>query len=501
MIKKNILSNLVGKFWSMFSSLIFIPLYIKYLGFESYSIISFTIVLAGLMAFFDGGLTATLSREFARSDNLISDKKNILNTIETCYLLIITIVTISLYSFSDFIAYSWLNLQEFDSLRTSFIIKLISFGIGFEMLFRLYIGGLFGLECQVKANIFLIAWGIVRNGLVILIILYIPTLEAFFIWQTLSTILFAIILKFVLNKSLLGVYGFFEFSFTIKKSILKKTMKFAGGMFLISLVASINSQLDKVFISKFLSIETLGYYTLATSLAMLIFVIINPVSIAYLPRFTSMFSINKNQEAEILFKKINTFISIIAFSVMTNLCFFSEELIWIWTGDKSLALEASIYLPVIAIGFTMLSLQILPFNIAVANGHTKTNNLIGIISLIFTIPGYWIFMKYYGAIGLASVFCVVMILQTLIFIYLIKFKFLKNLNLKTLFIYQLILPLTISLIISYVFYLLSSIIVLNRLLTLIFIGFSLLTSLGLSMLIIIPQDELKRDVTKFLKYE
>ena len=202
------------------------------------------------------------------------------------------------------------------------------------MLLRLYIGGLLGLEYQMKANKFLIAWGIIRNGLVILIILYIPTLEVFFIWQTLSTIIFAIILKFVLNKSLLGVCGFFEFNFTIKKSVLKKIMKFAGGMFLISLIASINSQLDKVFISKFLSIETLGYYTLATSLAMLIFVVIGPVSIASLPRFTSMVSKSKNHEAELLFKKINTFISIFAFSVMANMCFFSEELIWIWTGDN-----------------------------------------------------------------------------------------------------------------------------------------------------------------------
>jgi len=212
-----------------------------------------------------------------------------------------------------------------------------------------------------------------------------------------------------------------------------------------------------------------------------------------------MFSKNKNHEAELLFKKINTFISIIAFSVMANMCFFSEELIWIWTGDKSLALEASIYLPIIAVGFTMLSLQILPFNIAVANGHTKTNNLMGIISLFFTIPGYWISVKYFGAIGLASVFCALMILQTLIFIYLIKFKFLKNLNLKTLYIYQFISPLIISLIISFVFYSLLSNVVLNRLLTLIFIGFSLLTSLGVSSLIIIPKEELKRDVTKFLK--
>ena len=98
MIKKNIIANLAGRFWSIFSTFVFIPLYIKYLGFESYSIISFTLVLVGLMAFFDGGLTATLSREFARSDNSISDKKNVFNTIETSYLLIITIVSISLYT-------------------------------------------------------------------------------------------------------------------------------------------------------------------------------------------------------------------------------------------------------------------------------------------------------------------------------------------------------------------------------------------------------------------
>jgi len=501
MIKKNILANLTGKFWSMFSSFVFIPLYIKYLGFESFSIISFTLVLVGLMAFFDGGLTATLSREFARSDNSRSDKKNVLNTIETSYLLIITILIVSLFSLSDLIAYSWLNLQEYDPNRTSFFIKIISFGIGFEMLLRLYIGGLLGLEHQVKANKFLISWGIVRNGIVVLIILYIPTLEAFFIWQTLSTIIFAIFLKFVLNKSLLGDYRFFEFNFTIEKRVLKKIMKFAGGMFLISLIASINSQLDKLFMSKFLSIEILGYYTLATSLAMLVFVVVNPVSIAFLPRFTSMFSKNQNYEAELLFKKINTFISIIAFSIMANMCFFAEELIWIWTGDKTLALEASIYLPILAVGFTMLSLQILPFNIAVANGHTKTNNLMGIISLIFTIPGYWISVKYFGAIGLASVFCALMILQTLIYIYLIKFKFLEKLNLKTLYVNQFILPLIISLIISFISYLFLSNLVLNRLLTLIFIGFTLLISLSLSSLMIITKEELKRDVAKFIKNE
>ena len=70
---KNIIANFIGKFWSILSGFLFIPLYINYLGFESYSIISFGLVISGLMAIMDAGLTATLSRELARKDNSHED--------------------------------------------------------------------------------------------------------------------------------------------------------------------------------------------------------------------------------------------------------------------------------------------------------------------------------------------------------------------------------------------------------------------------------------------
>ena len=74
---KNIVANFVGRFWSILSNFLFIPLYIHYLGFESYSVISFTLVVAGLMAILDVGLTATLSREFARKDTASDEKVKI----------------------------------------------------------------------------------------------------------------------------------------------------------------------------------------------------------------------------------------------------------------------------------------------------------------------------------------------------------------------------------------------------------------------------------------
>ena len=74
---KNIFANFLGRFWSISSNFLFIPLYIHYLGFESYSVISFTLVIVALMAVLDAGLKATLSREFARIDNSSEEKSRI----------------------------------------------------------------------------------------------------------------------------------------------------------------------------------------------------------------------------------------------------------------------------------------------------------------------------------------------------------------------------------------------------------------------------------------
>ncbi|MFA5300556.1 MAG: oligosaccharide flippase family protein, partial [Lutibacter sp.] len=254
-------------------------LYIKFLGFESYAIISFTLIIAGVMAVLDAGLTATLSREFARNDQSIEDKRRIFNTLETSYFLIIIIVSIMIFFFSNSIANNWLNLNTISPNRVSLFIKIIGFEAGFQMLFRFYMGGVLGFEKQVKANIFQIGWGILRNGLVVFAIFYVQTLEMFFIWQLFATIIFTLIMRLLLLSILNGNHNF-SFKPTLEKEIFLKIWHFAGGMLLISLVAALNTQMDKLAISKLLDIDNLGYYTLAVSLSMGILVLVSPISVA-----------------------------------------------------------------------------------------------------------------------------------------------------------------------------------------------------------------------------
>jgi len=272
-------------------------------------------------------------------------------------------------SLSGIIADNWLKLNSFTPNIIAYYLKIISIDVGFQLLLRFYMGGLLGLEKQVKANMYQVGLGVLRNGLVVVAILFVPTLEMFFVWQGVSTVIFAILLRFSLCKVLIGQY--FDFQLKIEQLILKDVWRFAGGMLLISMVAGLNTQMDKLAISKFLPIESLGYYTLSVSLAMGIMILVNPISVALLPRFTALYSASKNDEATILFNRINLLVAILVFSVMANMVFFAKELIWIWTGKMELAEHAHVFLPIVALSFTMIALQIIPFNIAIANGYTK----------------------------------------------------------------------------------------------------------------------------------
>lgn len=488
---KNIIANFIGRFWSILSNFLFIPLYIHYLGFESYSIISFTLVIAGLMAVLDAGLTATLSREFARLDNLQEEKLRIFKTLETSYFIVIALCIILVFALSGIIADKWLNLKTFSPEIVSYFIKIISFDIGFQLLLRFYMGGLLGLEKQVKANMYQVGWGILRNGLVVGAILVVPTLEMFFIWQTISTIIFAILIKLSLNKTLTGYYKI-DFNLKIEKVILKRIWVFAGGMLLISLVSALNTQMDKITISKLLPVDSLGHYTLAVSLAMGILVLINPISITLLPRFTALYSAGKNNEASTLFCKINLFVAILVFSIMSNMVFFSKQLIWIWTGDLELAQQAHVYLPIIALSVAMLSLTTIPYNIAIANGYTKLNNQLGLISLFVTLPGYWFATKSYGAIGAAFVFSGVQTIATLIYIYFINKKFIRIKSVTVLYIQQMLFPLLVALAITFGFSFIPEFLKKSRIFSLLWIGVATSITLVLSVILLVPKGELKK---------
>jgi O-antigen/teichoic acid export membrane protein len=436
-MKKNILANILGKVWSVLSNFIFIPLYISILGIEGFSVISFAVLLTSIAALLDSGLTASMSRELSKAENL-NIKLKTLQTLESTFLLIVCLFLLIFLFFSEDIALNFLNTETILLEEKIKYVRYISFGIVFQLLFNFYFGGLLSLEKQIKANAYRILYGLFRNGIVILIILYKPDLSAFLIWQSLISFIFAIGIRSSLFKE---IQGSVSFIFNINIKILRKIRSFIFGVFLIMIVSTINTQLDKLIISKMMNSKSLAYYTLSVSVSMGIISLINPIAVAALPRFTFLFSMNRNKEIIKIYKLLSKLISIIVFPTVTILLFYPEKVIWIWTGDDLISANTAISLPWLAAGFGFLSLQYLPFNIAMANGYTKLNNILGLLSIFITIPGYWFGFQYYGVKGVAVVFFITQAITTLIYINIINLKFIFNLrNVITSFFKTVIFP-------------------------------------------------------------
>jgi O-antigen/teichoic acid export membrane protein len=495
---KNIIANFVGRFWSVLSNYLFIPLYIHLLGIESYSIISFSLILVSIMSLLDAGMTATLSREFANKVSSAKEKLTILSTLEMLYCGVAILIVVLFLVGANSITTQFIKVSVIPTNEVVQSIQILGIGIAFQMLANFYMGGFIGLEQQVKANAYQILWGVFRNGMVIAVIWYVPSILWFFAWQVFTTFVYALFLRQQLIKNLLLSDNSASFSFLFDKKVLQKTKNFAGGMLLISIVAAINTQLDKLAISKLLPIEELGYYTLAIALAQGLLVIVNPIATATLPRFTALFSELKSKEASELFLHLFTLASVVVFSLATILTFYSHTIIYIWTGDKNLANHAYSYVPYLAYGTGLLALLVLPFNIAIANAYTKLNNYIGISSIFFTIPIYWFSVSQIGSKGAAISWMMLQLIITPIYLYYINKKFLIGLTTIGLLTRQLLFPFIITITSVYCLHWLIPMLN-NRLLDLIIIGIVGLITLILTAFIVIPKTELKQTLHFFLK--
>lgn len=414
---KNTLANLLGRLWGAFSSIILFPVYILMLGFENFGFISFSLVLMGLMALFDLGLKATLSRSLARKDVSQLEKAAMVATLETIYFAIALIVFALLFFGTPYIVNQWLNLKGTDATLGHFVFRTAAMEISLQMILRFYFGGLIGLEKQVLANKYLIFWGISRNALVLVPIFLVPLLHVFFVWQAVVTLIFTLLFRWKLK-------AFFSNApwrmFQINITALSNIWRFSLGVFLISFVASINTQLDKLIIGRMLSLEHLGVYTLAIAIGTSLIFISSSVSTAILPRLTAFFSQNDRSNVRKLYSISFQVVTLILATLTTIMCLERTLILNLWLNDPNLVSEILPIFPIIIVAYSFLSLQVIPYAVAISQGITSVNNIMGLVSLVVTIPGYLFFIEKFGMIGATWVFCIVQVSSGLVYMFWIN---------------------------------------------------------------------------------
>ena len=78
-VKQNVIANYLGRGWATLASILFIPLYIYYLGIESYGVVGFFTSMMAALSLLDFGMGQTLVREAARTSKSEADRNTLIS--------------------------------------------------------------------------------------------------------------------------------------------------------------------------------------------------------------------------------------------------------------------------------------------------------------------------------------------------------------------------------------------------------------------------------------
>lgn len=400
-LKKNIVANYLGQGWSAAMGLIFIPYYIQIIGMEAYGLIGLFTVMQAWLILLDMGMTPTLNREMARFNagaHSPQSIRDLLRTLEMICVFTALFLFLFIWLTSGYIASDWIKADKLSVEVVSQAILLIAIVIALRFVESIYRGSLFGLNRQVRYNICNAILATLRHGGAVLVLFFFsPTIQAFFYWQAivslLSITIFAIEVYLVLPKSPIRP----RFS----RDAIIGIYKFAMGMMGITFLAILLTQVDKILLSRILSLESFGYYTLAASIASILTLIVGPISTAIYPKLVELSTKENKSLLVSVYHQGSQLITILTTPVVILLCFFSQGVVFMWSGSIILANNTSPILSVLAVGTFLNALMHMPYQCQLAHGWTSLTLKANFITVIILIPIIIFIVPKYGSVGAA----------------------------------------------------------------------------------------------------
>ena len=413
-LKFNLVANFVGTGWTAMLSLAFVPLYIHFLGIESYGLIGFFAVLQAVFAVMDMGLAGTVNRELARLSLQLDrgqEMRNLVRTLEVVYVGGAVLIGIVVVLVSPVIAQYWLGTNELSVESTHHAIVMMGFAIAVRWPFTFYSGGLMGLQRQVMFNVIKVVVETLRSGGAVLVLwLVSPTLQTFFLWQVVANAIGSAVVRSFLWSSLPGS----EVKASFKLELFKRIFRFAVGVSGASVTAALLMQVDKIILSKMVTLEMFGYYTLASVLAMSLLQIISPIFSAMYPRLTQLVALTDWDGLKQYYHFGCQILSavLLSFSVVVSL--FSKEILLLWTQNPIMAEKAYMFLSLLILSMGLIGLMNLPYALQLANGWTKLAFEMNLGALLILTPLIIILASHFGPSGAAVAWVVISVSYVII---------------------------------------------------------------------------------------
>jgi len=402
MLKWNLAANYLSQGWVALMNLAFIPLYVRYLGVEAYGLIGLFGVLQAWLALLDMGVKPVLSREMARLTGGVHTPESIrdlLRSIEIVSIAVAMLSAVGIWTASDWLASEWLRAERLPLETVAQAIAIMGVVSTLRFVEGIYSSCLLGLQRQVLYNVISSVAATLRGAGAVAVLVWIaPTIEAFFSWQGLASLLslgtLASLTYLVLPRA--------TRSGSFSLDALRRVHRFAGGMMATAFLTFLLTQVDKILLSRLLSLAYYGYYALASTVAGGAFsVLIGPINQAWFPRLSQLYARNYHAGLIRSYHQGAQLVSVIVGSAACVMMAFAETLLKLWMQDDALAHQVAPLLSLLMLGNLLNGLMWIPYSTQLAHGWTGLGVRTNIVAVIIIVPAILWATPRYGAEGAA----------------------------------------------------------------------------------------------------
>ena len=409
-----------------------LPMYIQYMGAEAYGLVGFFTLLQSCFNLLDLGLTPTMARETARFRGGASDVHRYRCLVRALEIIFLTLALIGggvMFGAAGYIASNWLQVKQLPITDVKISLQLISITVALRWMCGLYRGAISGSERLVWLGGFNAIIATLRFVGVVLVLLFIGTTPTIFFSYQLLVAVFELVVLLIQAYHLLPklppgkplIWDWIS---------LKPALKFSLTIAFPTIVWVLVTQTDKLVLSKILSLANYGQFTLAVLVANCVMMISEPVSISLMPRMAKLEAEGDQSKLIYVYRQSTQLVAMIAGATSITLAFYAKHLLWVWTGNRTLADQAGPILTLYALGNAILSVSAFPFYLQYAKGNLRLHLIGNAIFVVLLIPSMvWISNKY-GGIGAGYVWLIMNIVSFVAWLPIVHNKFAPGLNFK-----------------------------------------------------------------------
>jgi len=399
-LKSNIIFNFLGSAWLGILTLAVTPIQVHFLGVEAFGFVGLITILQVLLGSLDLGISATVTKVVSSDhSHRRSASAHAVNTASTVYWVIAFLIAALLWLNSGKVAAFWLSRTKLDPATVTLGIQIIAVYLGLRWPVAFYTGVLSGLQRMDVLN--MIKAGVHTLRLVggVVVLFFVPDLVAFLVWFAISSAVELVVYAAITYRLLPTLAIWPRFSLASFRDI----WKYSVAMNLIALTALVLSQSDRLAVTRLLSLEALGYYSIAYNASIVISLVQSAINSASFPAFSHSFSSGQHADLLSRYGKASQLMGLVVALPCFALVFFGHEILHLWINVR-VADEAALTMAWLAAGFFFNAVSSNAYMAAVACGQPHLPLKVNLAALVLYLPALYWLVNQYGISGAAAAY-------------------------------------------------------------------------------------------------